>query len=236
MSARQRCVLAYSGGLDTSVAVRWLQEELGYDVVTLTADLGGEGRDADDVTDARAARRRAWPRTSSTRAASSSSTSSFPRSPPARCTRACTRWPPRWPGRSSPSCSSRWPARRARWRWPTAAPARATTRCASTSPPRRSPPSSRWSPRCATGTWAAREEIAYAAAHGIEVPATVESPYSVDANLWGRSVECGPLEDPWTEPPEEVFAWTADPAHVRPRRARRSPSVSSHGVPVSRRR
>ena len=46
MSARRRCVLAYSGGLDTSVAVHWLQEELGFEVVTLTADLGGEGRDA----------------------------------------------------------------------------------------------------------------------------------------------------------------------------------------------
>jgi len=36
VSARERCVLAYSGGLDTSVAIRWLQEELGYDVITLT--------------------------------------------------------------------------------------------------------------------------------------------------------------------------------------------------------
>ena len=45
MSARERCVLAYSGGLDTSVAIRWLQEELGYEVITLTADLGEfEGR------------------------------------------------------------------------------------------------------------------------------------------------------------------------------------------------
>jgi len=48
VSARERCVLAYSGGLDTSVAIRWLQEELGYDVVTLTADLG-ESKDVDAV-------------------------------------------------------------------------------------------------------------------------------------------------------------------------------------------
>jgi argininosuccinate synthase len=60
------------------------------------------------------------------------------------------------------------------------------------------------------------QELEYAAAHGITVPVTRESPYSVDANLWGRSVECGPLEDPWTTPPEEVFAWTAPPAQ-RPR-------------------
>lgn len=56
------------------------------------------------------------------------------------------------------------------------------------------------------------EEIAYAAEHGIPVTATVESPFSVDANLWGRSVEGGVLEDPWNEPPEACYAWTKPPA------------------------
>jgi argininosuccinate synthase len=56
------------------------------------------------------------------------------------------------------------------------------------------------------------EEIDYAAAHGIEVPVTKASPYSIDANVWGRSVETGPLEDPWTAPPEDAFAWTVAPA------------------------
>jgi len=54
-------------------------------------------------------------------------------------------------------------------------------------------------------------EIAYAAEHGIPIPVTNASPYSVDQNLWGRSIECGVLEDPWAEPPAEVYAWTADP-------------------------
>jgi len=52
------------------------------------------------------------------------------------------------------------------------------------------------------------ETILYAQKHGIPVPVTVSSPYSIDENLWGRSIECGVLEDPWVEPPEEVFAWT----------------------------
>src|SRR5436853_534764 len=43
------------------------------------------------------------------------------------------------------------------------------------------------------------QEIEYAARHGIDVPVTRESPYSVDANLWGRSIESGVLEDPWAE-------------------------------------
>ena len=51
-------------------------------------------------------------------------------------------------------------------------------------------------------------EIDYALKHKIDVPVTKESPYSVDENLWGRSCESGPLEDPWQEPPEEAFAWT----------------------------
>ncbi len=55
------------------------------------------------------------------------------------------------------------------------------------------------------------QTIAYARERGIPVPVTVESPFSVDENLWGRSIECGPLEDPWIEPPEEAFAWTRPP-------------------------
>ena len=54
-------------------------------------------------------------------------------------------------------------------------------------------------------------EIEYAAANGIPVAATSASPYSVDANLWGRSVEAGVLEDPWAEPPNDVWDWTASP-------------------------
>jgi argininosuccinate synthase len=51
-------------------------------------------------------------------------------------------------------------------------------------------------------------EIEYAQQHDIPVPVTKESPYSIDENVWGRSIESGPLEDPWTEPPEDAFAWT----------------------------
>ncbi|MQY54965.1 MAG: argininosuccinate synthase [Dehalococcoidia bacterium] len=53
------------------------------------------------------------------------------------------------------------------------------------------------------------EEIAYAQKH--DIPISVGSDYSIDVNLWGRSIECGILEDPWAEPPEEVFAWTRAP-------------------------
>jgi len=58
------------------------------------------------------------------------------------------------------------------------------------------------------------ESIAYAERHDIPVPITVASPYSIDENLWGRSIECGVLEDPWTEPPEDIYAWTKSPAEA----------------------
>jgi argininosuccinate synthase len=55
------------------------------------------------------------------------------------------------------------------------------------------------------------QEIDYAAARGIEIPITKASPYSIDVNLWGRSIETGVLEDPWRSPPADVFEWTVDP-------------------------
>ena len=58
------------------------------------------------------------------------------------------------------------------------------------------------------------EEMAYAEEHGIPVPTTKESPYSVDENLWGRSIEAGPLEDPDYEPTEDVFALTTSPENA----------------------
>ena len=55
------------------------------------------------------------------------------------------------------------------------------------------------------------EEIEFAKEKNIPIPVKKESPYSIDQNLWGRSVECGILEHPEHEPPEEVFEWTTSP-------------------------
>jgi argininosuccinate synthase len=52
------------------------------------------------------------------------------------------------------------------------------------------------------------QEIEYAEKHGVPVPNTKANPYSVDENLWGRSIEAGLLEDPWNEPPEDVYFMT----------------------------
>jgi len=54
------------------------------------------------------------------------------------------------------------------------------------------------------------EEMKFAKANGIPI-SRLSNPYSIDQNLWGRSIECGPLENPEQEPPEEVFEWTVPP-------------------------
>jgi argininosuccinate synthase len=229
MSSR-RCVLAYSGGLDTSVAIRWLQERLGYEVVTCTADIG-EVRDIDEVTD-RALRNGAaaayavdarrlfveefcFP----TLAASAVYEGAYPlatalarpliakilvdvaRDEGAEAVaHGCT-------GKGNDQV---------RFDVATAALAPDLQVVA---------PVRDWE-------MGRPQEIDYAREHGIEIPVTQGSPYSVDANIWGRSVEAGPLEDPWREPPEEVFAWTADPAGA-PAEGRVVSLVFERGRPVA---
>lgn len=76
-------------------------------------------------------------------------------------------------------------------------------------------------------------EIIYAAEHGIPVQVTNASPYSVDQNLWGRSIECGILEDPWAEPPEEVYAWTTNPDRAEQKEPAYVEITFEQGVPVA---
>jgi len=54
-------------------------------------------------------------------------------------------------------------------------------------------------------------EIEFAKANGIPIPVDIDKPYSVDQNLWGRSIECGVLEHPDMEPPEDIYEWTVSP-------------------------
>lgn len=55
------------------------------------------------------------------------------------------------------------------------------------------------------------DEIAYAQKHGVPVAQSIEKPYSIDDNLWGRAIEAGVLEDPWSEPPSDIWTMTVDP-------------------------
>src|SRR5674536_323027 len=75
------------------------------------------------------------------------------------------------------------------------------------------------------------EEIEYALEHGIDVPTTFEKPYSVDENLWSRSIEGGRLEDPSYSPPDDIFEWTTAPTKAK---AQHQLSLEfEKGVPIS---
>jgi len=76
------------------------------------------------------------------------------------------------------------------------------------------------------------DAIAYAQAHGVPVAHTAAKPYSVDANLWGRSIEAGVLENPWNAPPEDAYAWTVAPQHA-PAEGAEVVVAFRHGVPLA---
>jgi argininosuccinate synthase len=76
------------------------------------------------------------------------------------------------------------------------------------------------------------ETIAYAQEHGIPIPISASSPYSIDESLWGRAIECGVLEDPWTEPPDDVFIWTRSPEKA-PDKPQYLEIGFKQGIPVS---
>ncbi|AHB13862.1 argininosuccinate synthase [Dehalococcoides mccartyi] len=76
------------------------------------------------------------------------------------------------------------------------------------------------------------QTMEYAQKWGIPVPISVKNPFSIDENLWGRSIECGLLEDPWNEPIPEVFAWTR-PVEATPDSPEYLEVEFEQGVPVA---
>ena len=202
----EKLVLAYSGGLDTSVAVRWLTER-GYEVIALTADLGVDPNRATGEKRALAAgavayhcidarddfiRYFAFPAlaagavyqgryplaTALARPLIAKLLVDIARQEGAQAVaHGCT-------GKGNDQV-----------RFDVSVPALAPDL-------RIVAPVREWELRTR------EQEIDYAKKHNIPVPVTKKSPYSVDENLWGRSAEAGVLEDPWLEPPEDAYAWT----------------------------
>lgn len=76
------------------------------------------------------------------------------------------------------------------------------------------------------------QALEFAKKHNIHVDAKPESPYSIDQNLWGRSCEAGILEDPWVEPRPDAFAWTVDPAQA-PDKHEYVDIEFEHGKPIA---
>ena len=208
----EKLVLAYSGGLDTSVIVRWIKEKYGYDVVTLTADVG----QADDLAEveknaklvgavkhytldlkqeflqdyvfpaiqANALYESKYPvSTALARPLIAKKLVETAHKEHAKAVaHGCT-------GKGNDQVRFEVTIKALDPKLKIVAPVR------------------EWKlPR--------EQEIQYAEEHGIPIPVDLEKPYSIDQNIWGRSIECGVLEDPSNEPPPDVFEWTNSPENA----------------------
>ncbi len=226
----EKIVLAYSGGLDTSVAVRWLKEERGYEVIALTVDVGMD-REREALHSralAAGASKYLWREAQET----------FVRHFAFPALAAGARYQGHYPLATALSrpLIARELVEVARAEGATAVAHGCTGKgndqvrfdvsVQALAPELRIvAPLREWDMD--------REgEIAYALKHSIPVSATRESPYSTDENLWGRSIECGVLEDPWQEPPAEVYLWTKSPAEA-PEEPAYQEIGFQRGMPVS---
>ena len=205
----ERIVLAYSGGLDTSVAVRWLAEQYDAEVVAVTMDLG-QGKELDDI------RERALG-VGAVRSHVVDVREEFAQQYVLPALQAGAVYEGKYPlatalgrplitqklveiaefenaGIIAHGCTGKGNDQ-----------VRMDVSARALNPDIRVvAPAREWG-------MTRPDEIEYARAHGIPIPASVDNPYSTDANLWGRSIECGVLEDPWVEPPEEIYMLTKAP-------------------------
>jgi argininosuccinate synthase len=203
-------VLAYSGGLDTSVAVRWMTQEWGVEVVAVAVDVGQGGDFGDLAERARAA--------GAVEAVVVDCREEYARDFVAPALKANARYEGKYPLVSSLSrpVIVRHLVDAAREHGADAIAHGCTGK--GNDQVRFEVSSRALAPDldvlAPVRVWGlSREEsIGYAERFGIPVTVTRDSPYSIDQNLWGRTIECGVLEDPWEQPPEEVFALTTPTA------------------------
>jgi argininosuccinate synthase len=205
----EKLILAYSGGLDTSVAIKWLGEKYDAEVIALTVDVGNEG----DFT---AIKEKAL-KLGATKSLVADAKQTFVKDFvfPALKANAI------YQGRYSLATALTRPLI-AKLLVETARAEGASTivhgctgkgndqvrievGVASLAPELKIiAPAREWG-------MTREQTIEYASKHDVPVPITTASPYSIDESLWGRAIECGILEDPWAEPPEDAFAWTRAP-------------------------
>ncbi len=226
----KKVVLAYSGGLDTSVAIRWLQEERGYDVVALTIDLGNEKdlltveQRALEIGAVKAIVRDgkrpfidyfAFPALMAGAIYEGSYLLATAIGRPLIAKMLVDVAREEGATAIAHGCTGKGNDQ-VRFDVSTQALAPDLEIIA----PVREHRMSR------------EEQIEWAAERNVPVPATKASPYSTDENLWGRSIEAGMLEDPWTAPPEEIYAWTRSIKDA-PETPREVEIAFAHGRPVS---
>ena len=228
----RRVVLAYSGGLDTSVAVRWITQEWDAEVIALAVDVG---QTADDDWDTIRARARA---AGAVEAVVVDARAEFARDYCLPALKANALYEGKYPlvsALSRPVIVKHLVA--AAREYGADAVAHGCTGKGNdqvrfeVSTRALAPDLDVMAP---TRDWSFNRETAmdYAAEHGIPIEQTKKSPYSIDENLWGRAIECGMIEDPWVAPPAEPYALTTDPLQA-PRDPWELVIGFERGVPVT---
>jgi argininosuccinate synthase len=227
--AKEKIVLAYSGGLDTSVSVKWIQEKYGYDVIAVSLDVG-EGKDLEAIKDkalkvgaiksymidakemlakeyilpalkANCLYEGKYPISSalSRPLISKILVDIAEKEGAAAVAHGCT-------GKGNDQVRFEVSIQALNPKLKVVAPVR------------------EWG-------MTRDEEILYAQENGIPIPVDLDNPFSIDANIWGRACEAGVLEDPWAEAPEAAFDWT-NPLHLAPEEAEYVEIEFEQGVPV----
>jgi argininosuccinate synthase len=210
----QRVILAYSGGLDTSVAIGWIAEQTGAEVVAVAIDVGQGGEDMDVI------RQRALD-CGAVAAEVIDAKEEFAADFCFAALRANALYMDRYPLVSSlsrPLIVKHLVA---------AALAHGATHVAHGCTGKGNDqvrfevgigalaPHLKVIAPVRDYAWTREKAIAYAGEKGLPIDVSHRSPYSIDQNLWGRAVETGFLEDIWNAPIEEIYAYTANPAAVR---------------------
>ena len=226
----ERIVLAYSGGLDTSVAIPWLKEKYNAEIIAVTMDLG-QGKELEEVRDRALA-------TGAVRAHVLDLREEFARDYILPALKADAIYEDHYPMATAlgrPLIGQKL-VEIAEIEQATAVAHGCTGK--GNDQVRLDVTTRALNPKlkviAPARDWGMTrpEEIEYARARNVPVPATFESPYSTDSNLWGRSIECGMLEDPWKEPPEEIYTLTKSPAEC-PQEPAYAEIAFERGVPTA---
>jgi argininosuccinate synthase len=210
----ERVILAYSGGLDTSVAIGWIAEQIDAEVIALAVDVGQGGEDLETI------RRRALA-CGAVEAVVADARAEFAADYCFPALRANALYMDRYPlvsALSRPLIVKHLARVAGEHRGTMVAhgctgkgndQVRFEVGLAALAPDLKVLAPVR---DCAMTR---DKAIAFAEEKGLPIDVTAKSPYSIDQNLWGRSIETGPLEDMWQAPPPDVYVYTSDPAASR---------------------